>query len=161
MLRRIWRYQMHMSIHVKCYAWIQLASSFRFDARFLYVIGLFSSATHLMASYPYYKIALMTSHTLYNKKYSIFLKMSSRRSSLFHNTLNGWHCKTQIYSNFTKFCNSGRWDLIDWFIMGRIFLCTKKKWVGWNIRWESNWVGYFSKWVGYYAISDRYFKPWD
>ena len=43
--------------------------------------------------------------------------------------------------------------------MGRIFLCTQKKWVGWNIRWESKWVGYFSKWVGYYPISDRYFKP--
>ena len=63
-LRRIWRYQMHMSIDVKCFTWIQLASSFHF----LYVLGLFSSATHLLAFYPYYEIALMTSYTFYNKK---------------------------------------------------------------------------------------------
>ena len=83
-LRRIWRYRMHMSIDVKCFTWIQLARSLRFLAHFLYVLGIFSSATHLLASSPYYEFALMTLYTFYNKKYSILLKtvfLVSQRTS--------------------------------------------------------------------------------
>ena len=50
-----------MSMDVKCSTSIQLARSFRFVARFLYALGLFSSATHLLASSNYYEIAQMTS----------------------------------------------------------------------------------------------------
>ena len=78
---------MHMSIDVKGLTWIQIARSFRFVARFLYILGLFSSATNLLASSPYYEIALMTSYTFYNKKYSILQKM---RSSWFQSILHDW-----------------------------------------------------------------------
>ena len=50
------------------------SSNFRFVTCVLYVPGLFLSATHLLASYPYYEIAFMTLWTFYNKKYFIFLK---------------------------------------------------------------------------------------
>ena len=40
--------------------------NFRFVARFLYVLGLFSYATHLLASSPNYEIAQMTSYIFYN-----------------------------------------------------------------------------------------------
>ena len=83
-LRRIWKYRMYVSIDVKCFTWIQIARSFRFVARFLYVLGL---STKLLASSPYYEIALMTSYTFCNKKYSVLLKI---RSSWFHSTLHSW-----------------------------------------------------------------------
>ena len=67
-LRRIWKYRMHMSIDVKCLTWSKIARSFRFVSRFLYVLCLFSSVTHLLAPSPYCEMALMTSYTLYNKK---------------------------------------------------------------------------------------------